>query len=64
MTIVRFESGEAGTIRLDTFLSLMRTIQRLEYMTEVIPDIQSSLYSERRTASNQRQRVRNRKDEK
>ncbi|MCQ2178233.1 MAG: helix-turn-helix domain-containing protein, partial [Bacteroidales bacterium] len=37
MTVVRFEKGEGGSIRLDTFVSLLRAVQRLEGIVESIP---------------------------
>jgi hypothetical protein len=44
MTIVRFERGEGATIRLNNFISLMRSIQKLEGISECIPEIPVSLY--------------------
>ena len=63
MTIVRFEKGESGSIRLDTFISLMRAIQRLEGIAEVVPDMPVSLYVERESRNKQKQRVRKKSDE-
>jgi transcriptional regulator with XRE-family HTH domain len=44
MTIVRFERGESTSIRLDNFIALMRCVQRLEYVAEIIPETQPLLY--------------------
>lgn len=48
MTIVRFEKGKGGAIRLDNLISLMRTIQRLEDIQELIPEMPESLYPKKR----------------
>ena len=64
MTLVRFEKGEGGSIRLDTFVSLMRAIQRLDEIAESIPEIPVSLYVERKSRTKQKQRVKKRSDEK
>lgn len=62
MTIVRFERGEGATIRLDNFISLMRSIQLLEGISECIPDMPTSLYD---TSSKKiSQRVKKRSNEK
>lgn len=62
MTIVRFERGEGATIRLDNFISLMRSIQLLECISECIPDMPTSLYD---TSSKKiSQRVKKRSNEK
>lgn len=63
MTIVRFEKGEGSAIRLDNFVALMRAIQKLEVISEAIPDIPASLY-DRQVAYNVKRRVKKRKDEK
>ena len=63
MTIVRFEKGEGGSIRLDTFISLMRAVQRLEGISEAIPEIPVSLYAEREARMKKQQRVKKRADE-
>lgn len=62
MTIVRFERGEGASIRLDNFISLMRSIQQLEGVSECIPVIPNSLYdiSNRKVS----QRVKKRSNEK
>lgn len=62
MTIVRFERGEGATIRLDNFISLMRSIQLLEGISECIPDMPTSLYNT--TNKKLSQRVKKRKNEK
>lgn len=48
MTIVRFERGEGNSIRLDNLIALLRAIQRLEDITELIPDLPPSLYPKKR----------------
>ena len=63
MTVVRFEKGEGGSIRMDTFVSLMRAIQKLDGIAESIPEIPASLYDERAARRKQKQRVRRKKDE-
>lgn len=47
MTIVRFEKGQGGAIRLDNLIALMRAIQRLEDIEELIPEMPQSLYTKR-----------------
>lgn len=63
MTVVRFEKGEGGSIRLDTFVSLLRAIQKLDGIAESIPEIPVSLYDEREARRKQKQRVRRKTDE-
>lgn len=48
MTIVRFERGEGNSIRLDNLIALLRAIQRLDDITELIPDLPPSLYPKKR----------------
>lgn len=48
MTIVRFERGEAGAIRLDNFIALLRAIQRLDDLSGVLPEMPGSLYAKTR----------------
>lgn len=63
MTIVRFERGESTSIRLDNFVALMRSIQKLEWIAEVIPSIQPSLYDVQVGKKGSSGRVRKRKNE-
>lgn len=63
MTIVRFERGESASIRLDNFVALMRSIQKLEWIAEVIPSIQTSLYDVPVGKKGSNGRVRKRKNE-
>ena len=60
MTLVRFESGEFGSIGLNKFIALMRALQLLENIANVIPDMPESLY-DKRSIRNQRQRASKRK---
>ncbi|MCQ2148218.1 MAG: helix-turn-helix domain-containing protein [Bacteroidales bacterium] len=62
MTIVRFEKGEAYSIRLDNLVALLRAIQRLENISEIIPEVPRSLYDTRDELTNKR--VRRKKNEK
>jgi len=64
MTIVRFESGEVHSIRLDNFIALLRAIQRLEGISESIPEIPMSLYHARGNSTSSSKRVRKKKNEK
>ena len=63
MTIVRFERGESASIRLDNFVALMRSIQKLEWIAEIIPSIQSSLYDAQVGKKGSNGRVRKRRNE-
>jgi len=63
MTIVRFERGESASIRLDNFVALMRSVQKLEWIAEAIPSIQPGLYDVRAGKRGSISRVRKRKDE-
>lgn len=60
-TIVRFENGEKSAIRLDNFISLMRSIQKLEMVDELIPEMPGSLYD---STAKYGVRVKKRKNEK
>lgn len=62
ITIARFERGEAHSLGMDNFIALMRAVQKLEDIAEVIPDIPQSLYDNRAPRKEAR-RVRRRKDE-
>lgn len=64
MTIVRFERGEGSSIRLDNFIALLRTIQKLDAISEIIPDVPLSLYDSPSVSYKVKQRVRKRRDEK
>lgn len=62
MTLVRFENGECGSIGLNKFIALMRAIQLLENIYDVIPDMPENLYRKRdRLKQNQRQRTSSKK---
>lgn len=47
MTILRFEKGAGNSIRLDNLIALMRSIQRLDEIDALIPEIPPSLYSKK-----------------
>jgi len=57
ITLARFESGVSSSISLSYFIGLLRAIEQLERIAEVIPD---SLYTSRKVA----QRVKRKKYEK
>ena len=61
MTIVRFENGSGGAIRLDKLVALLRAVQLLEEVEDLVPEIPSSLYE--RNEIKHSQRVKLRKDE-
>lgn len=61
MTIVRFEKGEGNAIRLNNLIALMRAIQKLDCIQEMIPEMPESLY---KTPRKQAKRVRRKADEK
>ena len=63
MTIVRFETGKGGSIRLDKLVALFRAVQLLDEIPALVPEIPASLYSKSETKKNTPQRVRMRKDE-
>ena len=44
MTIVRFEKGQGNSIRLDNLIALLRAVQRLDDIVELIPELPQSLY--------------------
>ena len=48
MTIVRFERGQGSAIRLDNLIALFRAIQRLDDITELVPDMPESLYAKKK----------------
>jgi len=48
MTIVRFEKGQGRSIRLDNLIALLRAIQRLDDLSELVPDMPESLYVKKR----------------
>lgn len=48
MTIVRFEKGQGNSIRLDNLIALFRAIQRLDDISELVPDMPESLYVRKR----------------
>ena len=48
MTIVRFERGQGSSIRLDNLIALLRAIQRLDDITDLVPEMPESLYAKKR----------------
>lgn len=64
MTVVRFENGEADSLGLDKFIALLRCIQRLEPIFDLIPEIPSSLYDIKSLNHNSPKRVRRKRNEK
>ena len=48
MTIVRFEKGQGNAIRLNNLIALMRAIQRLDDIVELVPEMPPSLYHKTR----------------
>lgn len=48
MTIVRFEKGQGNAIRLNNLIALMRAIQRLDNIVELVPEMPPSLYHKTR----------------
>lgn len=48
MTIVRFERGQGSSIRLDNLIALLRAIQRLDDITELVPEMPQSLYTKQK----------------
>ena len=60
MTLVRFEKGKGQPLRLTNLIALMRAVQLLENMSDIIPDLPESLYEKKRKP---RQRVRKRSQE-
>lgn len=48
MTIVRFERGQGSSIRLDNLIALLRAVQRLDDITELVPEMPQSLYTKQK----------------
>lgn len=48
LTIARFENGSSHSISLGNLIALFRTIERLESIGELLPDIPESLYGRRK----------------
>lgn len=63
LTVARFERGDTGSINLDKFLALLRTIQRLEDVVELIPDVPENLYSSAARKGKETKRVRRKRNE-
>ena len=48
MTIVRFERGQGNSIRLDNLIALLRAVQLLDDIAELIPEMPQSLYAKKK----------------
>lgn len=48
MTIVRFETGQGNSIRLDNLIALMRALQRLDDIMGLVPELPPSLYAKKK----------------
>lgn len=48
MTIVRFETGQGNSIRLDNLIALMRAVQRLDDIMGLVPELPPSLYAKKK----------------
>lgn len=48
MTIVRFERGQGNSIRLDNLIALLRAVQRLDDVADLIPEMPQSLYAKKK----------------
>ena len=57
ITLARFESGASSSISLTYFIGLLRAMEQLERVVDVVPEIPDSLYLSRKAA----QRVRRKK---
>lgn len=65
MTIVRFEKGEGSSIRLDNLIALLRAIEKLEGISDIVPEMPRSLYDYNRGIEyTGKRRVKKRKYEK
>lgn len=61
ITIRKFENGQLYNITLQTFLKLIKVLERMEYIEEVLPEIPMSAYVYDKLTSNKPKRVRNAK---
>jgi len=64
MTIVRFEKGESCSIRLNNIIALLRAVQKLDGIVEIIPEIPRSLYTKEYVSEPSSRRVRRKQNEK
>ena len=60
MTLVRFENGQGQALKLKNLIALMRALQLLENISDLIPEIPDSLYHSHKAP---KQRVRRKQNE-
>ena len=60
MTLVRFENGKGQSLRLNNLLALLRALQLLERVENLVPDLPESLYKHTEFTP---KRVRRKRDE-
>lgn len=61
ITIRKFENGQLYNITLQTFLKLIKVLERMEFMEEVLPEIPMSAYVYDKITSKKPKRARNAK---
>ena len=61
ITIRKFENGQLYNITLQTFLKLLKILERMEYVDEVLPEIPMSAYMYDKLTSDKPRRARNAK---
>ena len=59
ITIRKFENGQLYNITLQTFLRLLKILDRMEYIEELLPEIPMSAYMYDMVTSNKPRRARN-----
>ena len=59
ITIRKFENGQLYNITLQTFLKLIKVLERMEYVDELLPEIPMSAYVYDKITSNKPKRARN-----
>ena len=59
VTIRKFENGQLYNITLQTFLKLIKVLERMEYVEEILPEIPMSAYMYDKLTSNKPKRARN-----
>ena len=58
ITIRKFENGQLYNITLQTFLRLLKVLDRLEYIDQLLPEIPMSAYMYDKMTSNKPRRAR------